>query len=261
MKVSVLGCGNLGHSIIEGFLKSGVFEASQIIGSDPDKEKLKEIEKLKVETTTDNKKAVKKTDIIFLAVKPSLVSKVLDELTLSDEKLLVSFAAGVSTNHISKHTKARIIRVMPNICGRVAEMASAYTLGPKTNEEDEKLVRNILNKLGETCKVEEKQMNTITGLSGSGPAYVFLFIKALKEAAEELGLPEKTAFKLAAQTVKGSSALVLDSDKNLEELIDIVCSPKGTTIEGMKVLRKKETKEALKEAVKAATERAEELSK
>lgn len=261
MRISVIGCGNLGGSFTKGLIKSKAFEPTEIIVSDLDEEKLQEFEEIGTRTTTDNKKASEKSDKIFIAVKPSLVGEVLEELELDSDKLVVSLAAGVSTTFLEVHTDAKVIRVMPNICGSVSEMASAYTLGSRAEQEDEKFVKNILKKLGETCKVEEPLMDAITGLSGSGPAYVFLVIAALKEAGTELGLSEKEALKLASQTVKGGGELVLRSDKNLEELVDMVCSPKGTTIEGVKVIQEAQVQEALKEAVRAAAERSEELSR
>lgn len=260
MKVSVIGCGNLGNSFIQGLLKSEALEPEEIVTSDPDEERLEEARKLGVKTTTNNKEAAKESDTVFLAVKPNLVGEVLNELELSEETLLISLAAGISTSYLQNQTEARVVRVMPNICGSVAEMASAYTLGKDVTEEDEKFIRDILNDLGKTVKVKEDFMDTVTGLSGSGPAYIFLVIKALKEAGAELGLSEEDALELAAQTVKGSGKLALESEKSLEELVDIVSSPKGTTIEGVKALEDEEVQKALKEAINAATKRAEELS-
>lgn len=260
MEISVIGCGNLGGSFIKGLVNSGV-EAAQITASDPDESKLEEIKKIGVKTTSDNEKAARVSDAVFLAVKPGLVDEVLDGMNLSEEKLLVSLAAGVSTDYIDKYTRARIVRVMPNICGSVSEMASAFTLGPRATSEDRELVENTLSGLGETVEVEEKLMNAVTGLSGSGPAYVFLFIEGLKKAGEEAGLPEEVALKLAAQTVRGSAELALESDKSLQDFVDMVCSPKGTTIEGVKVLERENIQKTLEDTVKAAAERAEELSR
>lgn len=261
MKIGIIGSGNLGSSFIKGLVKSKTIEPNNIIVADPVKEKLEEIKKLNVETTTNNKKVAKQSEKIFLAVKPDDISKVLEETNLSSDKLVISLAAGVPTTYLQKHTKARTIRVMPNLAGKITEMASAYTLGPNAKEEDEKFVEKILNQLGETVKVEEDLMDAVTGLSGSGPAYIFIIIQALRDAGKELGLSEESAFKLVVQTVKGSAELALESDKTLEEFIDMVCSPKGTTIEGVKILEDEKVREVFKKAVEAASERAEELSK
>lgn len=261
MKLGIIGCGNLGESFLRGLVKTGTKDFERIIVSDPDREKLEELEDLDVETTLDNEETAKKSEVILIAVKPKFVAEILEELELTGEKLLVSLAAGVSTEHLEEHTEARTIRVMPNICAGIGGMASAYTLGEKATEEDGELVGDILNRLGLSIKVEEELMDAVTGLSGSGPAYVFMVIDAMKQAGVELGIPEDKALKLAAQTVKGSGKLVLESDESLEELVDMVCSPKGTTIEGVKELENSEVQEALKKAVRAAAERSEELSR
>lgn len=261
MKATIIGCGNLGSSFTKGLLKSKVFESDEITVSDLDEEKLKKMEKLGVNTAQDNKEAIENSDIVFIAVKPDLVGEILNELNLSKNKLLVSLAAGVSTKFLKQHTNARIIRVMPNICGSVLEMASAYTLGENVTEDDEELVDDILNELGLSLKVDESLMDAVTGLSGSGPAYVFIIIEALKNSGEELGLSEEDAQTMAAQTLKGASELVLESDKDLEDLVDMVCSPKGTTIEGVKILNEEKVQNALEKAVKAAAERSKELSR
>ncbi|KXA89832.1 hypothetical protein AKJ57_04800 [candidate division MSBL1 archaeon SCGC-AAA259A05] len=261
MKVSIIGCGNLGGSFTEGLLKAGVFKPNEIIVSDIDEKKIEDIGELGVQTTTDNREAVEKSDAIFLAVKPDTVVNVLDELKLSEEKLLISLAAGVSTDFLQEHANARIIRVMPNICAGTAEMASAYTTAENNTEEDEEFVENLLNQMGHTIKVNEDLMDAVTGLSGSGPAYVLLVIDALKEAGEDLGISEDKALELAAQTVKGAGGWILSSGESIEKLIDRVCSPKGTTIEGIKVLETEKLKESLKKAVRSAAERSKELSK
>lgn len=261
MKIGVIGCGNLGTSLIKGFLESGKAKPEEIIGSDPDEKKLKELEGLGIKITTDNGEAIEESDVTLIAVKPSLVDEVLSELEASRKKLIVSVAAGISTDFLEKHTDARVIRVMPNICGRVGEMASCYTLGSSATRDDEEIVRGLLSDLGVTFKIDEELMDVATGLSGSGPAFVFLMIQGLRDAGVELGLSEEVALKLAAQTVKGSGEMTLDSGESLEELINMVSSPKGTTIEGVKVLKDQKTRQAFKEAVHAAVKRSKELSR
>jgi pyrroline-5-carboxylate reductase len=164
-------------------------------------------------------------------------------------KLVISAAAGVSTGFIEAHTKARVIRIMPNICGLVSEMASCFSLGTRASREDAKLVRGLLNKIGVGFEIDENLMDTVTGLSGSGPAYFYLIIKALRDAGVELGLSNEVALKLAAQTAKGAGEMALSSGK------------KGTTMEGLKVLEDRRISEALVAAVKAAAKRARELSR
>lgn len=261
MNIGLIGCGNLGESFLRGLLKTELVRSDQIIASDPDSERRNIIDKLGVETTEDNSRVVKKSDTIFLAVKPGVVPEVLDKLDISEETLLVSLAAGVPLDLLRKHTPARLVRVMPNICGRVGEMASAFTVEDSARKEDRETVSKILNRMGTAVEVEESSMDAVTGLSGSGPAYIFLIIDALIEAGKEQGLEDQEAFDLAIQTVKGGAELVKKSDKKISELIEVVSSPKGTTVEGMKVLEDFEAKKSIKKAVRAATKRSEELSR
>jgi pyrroline-5-carboxylate reductase len=262
MKVGIIGGGNLGSSLARGFLKSGALKTNEIIISDSDEEKLRELKKLGIQTTGDNKKLVKDCDTVFIAVKPDIVEFVLKEVEeFSKGRLFISVAAGVSTKFIEARTGARVVRVMPNICGAVAEMASCFSLGGRATPGDERLVERLLGSLGATFKVDEKLMDAVTGLSGSGPAYFYLFIKALQEAGVEFGLSSEVALKLAAQTAKGAGEMLLRTGASPDDLIKQVCTPKGTTIEGIKVLKNRKVVEAIKEAVKAAAKRAKELSR
>ena len=262
MKVGFIGCGNLGGSLIKGLLNAGALQAEEIIASDVSDEKLGELGKFGIETTTDSKKLVEHCDIIFITVKPDIVESVREETKeFSKGKLFVSGAAGVSTKFIEARTRARVIRVMPNICGLVGEMASCFSLGTGTSREDEELVEKFLAAMGTTFKVDEKLMDAVTGLSGSGPAYFYFIVQALQEAGVELGLSREIALKLAAQTAKGAGEVILREGKTLEELTGMVCTPKGTTIEGLKVLEERKVADALRDAVKAAARRAKELSR
>lgn len=262
MKVGFIGCGNLGSSLIKGLLNTGALRAEELVASDVSDEKLGKLGKFGIETTTDSKKLVEHCDVIFIAVKPDVVESVLEETKESSKgKLFVSVAAGVSTKFIEARTRARVIRVMPNICGLVGEMASCFSLGTRASREDEELIEKLLAGMGMTFKVDEKLMNVVTGLSGSGPAYFYFIVQALQEAGVELGLSSEIALKLAAQTAKGAAEVILREGKTLEELTGMVCTPKGTTIEGIKVLEGRKVAGALRDAVKAAAKRAKELSR
>lgn len=260
MRISVIGCGNLGTSLIRGFIKSGVIKPENMTASDPDRTKLGKLEKLGLKTTTDNQTAVERSNVIILSVKPGHVRGILEKLDTSNEKLIISTAAGVSTKSIERYTDARIIRIMPNICSRVNQMAAAYTLGRDATEEDEKTLKNLMSELGMTVRINEELMDAVTALSASGPAFVLLIIKAMKKAGIELGLKEDIAHALASQTVKGTGELALNSEEGLQELIDIITTPNGTTIQGMDILEKERTHKAFGKAVKAAAERARQLS-
>ncbi|MGQ9788184.1 MAG: pyrroline-5-carboxylate reductase [Candidatus Hadarchaeaceae archaeon] len=262
MKVGVIGGGNLGSSLLRGFLKSNALNQNEIIASDSDETKANKLAKLSIAVTNDNRKLVRESDLVFIAVKPDLVESVLKEVAdLSEGKLFVSVAAGVSTSYIEERTRARVVRAMPNICGSVLQMASAYSPGSRTTAEDERILKQLFGKLGIVFRVEEKLLGAVTGLSGSGPAFFFYLIKAVQDAGIELGLPRDVSFKLAAQTARGASEILLTSEEKIDELISRVCTPHGTTIEGMKILEEKKVAAAIKEAVKAAARRAEELSR
>ena len=262
MKVGIIGCGNLGSSLIKGLLNVEALRSEEIMASDLREEKLSEFKKLGTATTTDNKKLVKLCETIFIAVKPDVVESVLNETReFSENKLFVSVAAGVSTKFIEARTKARVVRAMPNLCGAVGEMASCFSPGSRASREDEELVQNLLGSVGLTFKIDEKLMDAVTGLSGSGPAYFYFIMQALQEAGVELGISSEVALKLAAQTAKGAGETILRGEKTPQELTKQVCTPKGTTIEGLKVLEKRKVADALKDAVKAAARRAKELSR
>jgi len=259
MKVGFIGAGNMGSSLARGLLKSGTLKAKEIMASDPSGERLRGLKKLGIQTTTDNKKLVNYCNVVFISVKPAVVESVLKEVEeVSGGKLFVSLAAGVSTKFIKDRTSGRVVRVMPNIGGKVGEMASCFSLGKGATRGDQKLVERLLGSVGVTFKVEEKLMGAVTGVSGSGPAYFAYIIKAMAEAGEEMGLPKDISLALAAQTAKGTGELL--KSEAPDELIQKVCTPKGTTIEGMKVLEKRGVAEAVKDAAKASAKRARELS-
>jgi len=262
VKVGGIGCGNLGSSLIKGLIGAKALRSEEIMASDVSEERLRVLKKLGIQTTNNNRELVRFCDTVFIAVKPNIVEAVLKETEeFSEDKLFVSVAAGVSTKFVEARTKARVVRVMPNICGAVGEMASCFSLGSRASREDGKLVEKLLGSVGMTFKVDEELMDAVTGLSGSGPAYFYFIVKSLQEAGVELGLSSEVALKLAAQTAKGASEVILREGKTHEELINMVCTPRGTTIEGLKVLEEGQVAKALKDAVKAAAKRARELSK
>lgn len=262
MRFGFIGCGNLGSSLVKGLLAQRALGPEQVMVSDVDPSKMEGLKGLGVRTTSRNRELAEVSDVIFIAVKPGEVGKVLEEIgELDPRKLLVSVAAGVSIGFLERRTRARVIRVMPNICCLVGQMASCFSAGERATEEDRALIKGLLGKLGETFEIKEELMDAVTGLSGSGPAYVYLLAKAMEEAGTELGLPKEISLRLAAQTIKGAGEMVLSSGRGLEELISMVCSPKGTTIEGLRVLEDRRVVQALKDAVKAAAKRAKELSR
>ena len=250
VRTSVIGCGNMGSALVRGLSKSG---NHTVIACDLDPDALAAVADDSDETTDDIGRAAE-ADVVFLAVKPDIVEAVLDELDLTADQTLVSIAAGVPTDFVEARTDANVVRIMPNLAAETRDMAAAAT-GKVTDE-----VRELLDDVGEFAEIEESQMDIATAVNGSGPAFVFYFIQAMRDAGIESGLDPEDAQTLAAQTFKGAAEIVLASDESLEDLIDAVCSPKGTTIEGMEVLWDSDADVALKEAVAAAERRSKELA-
>lgn len=249
--VSVIGCGNMGGALVRGLVTAG-YENITVYDVDP--AALETVASFDVQTTTDPSDATD-ADLIFLVIKPALVGPVLEELDIGQEKTVVSIAAGVSTDVVANHTDAAVVRLMPNLAAEWGEMAGAVT-GDTINDE----VIAALDAIGEVVELDEQQMHTATAVNGSGPAFVFYLIKAMQDAGIAQGLAPSEARILAAQTFKGAAETVLQSDESIESLIDAVCSPKGTTIEGMAVLEDSDIAETITEAVVAAEQRAEELA-
>ncbi len=249
--VSVIGCGHMGSALIKGLAKSG---EHHIIASDIDPDAIAAVAEYATETTTD---AAEATDspIVFAALKPDIISMVVADLDLSPDQTLVSTAAGVTTDELKKHTDANVVRIMPNVAAASRNMAAAMT-GDDIPAE----VIALLEEVGVVVEVDEAKMDVTTAVNGSGPAFVFYLIQAMQEAGIESGLDPEDARVLAAQTFKGAAKIVLDSDEELDSLIDAVCTPGGTTIEGMKILRESDAAAAVTEAVQAAERRSRELA-
>ena len=249
-RISVIGCGNMGGAFIKGLAGSEHY----VIGCDVDESVLATIEDYCDETTTDSSVA-ETADVVILAVKPDLVGVVLSDLDLDADQTLISIAAGVSTDIIESQTDARVVRIMPNLAAQYGMMAAAVTESTITDE-----VRAILSEVGEFVEIPESQMDIATAVNGSGPAFVFYLINAMADAGVDGGLDPEDARVLAAQTFKGAAETVLNSDESIEDLIDAVCSPNGTTIEGMESLWDSTVETDVGQAVAAAEERSEELA-
>lgn len=248
--VSIIGCGNMGGALVRGLARGGDHE---VIAYDVDPEALERVAPYG-ETTTDIEEAARAA-VVIVAVKPDLVGTVLADLSLSPSQTLVTIAAGVPRSFVAERTAASVVRIMPNLAAETATMAAAVAW-----DEPDEDVREILEDLGEYVEIDESLMDVATALNGSGPAFVFYLIAALADAATERGLPSEAARVLAAQTFKGAAETVLRSDRSIDDLIDAVCSPKGTTIEGMEVLWDSDVEAVLGDTLGAATERSAELA-
>ncbi|HHT9125227.1 MAG TPA: pyrroline-5-carboxylate reductase [Candidatus Brocadiia bacterium] len=253
-----IGGGKMGEALVKGILKAKLSSADKIIVGDPLKERVLLLEKeTGIKTTQNNKEIVQNADLIILAVKPNTVGGVLKELkdSITKKHLIVSIAAGIPIAFIESSLKpgCRVIRVMPNTPCLVGETAAGFALGTNATEADGKLVSTILSAVGKCFLLDEKLLDTVTGLSGSGPAFVYMVIEALSDGGVKMGLTRDVATKLAAQTVLGSAKMVLESGIHIGELKDFVTSPGGTTIEGIHALEKGGLRTALIDAVEAAT--------
>lgn len=265
-RIAVIGAGNMGSALLKGMLRMPRAKPELFIVSDKDSSRLKPLAKeFKVKTTDSNRKAVKGADIIILAVKPQVLDSVLDEIKgeLREGQAIISVVAGARTDHISSSLKKRIsvVRAMPNISALVGESATAISKGKHSSKADMKLAREILESVGLVVEVQESLMDAVTGLSGSGPMYVFLIAEGLSDAGVKVGLSRETASKLAVQTLLGAAKMLRDTGKHPAELKDLVTSPGGTSIAALHSLEKSGLKGTLIDAVEAATKRSAELGR
>ena len=264
-KIGMIGTGNMGQALIDGLIASGSAQMENIICSDASERQLDAIrEKYAVQTTTDNIAVVKAADIIIYAIKPQIMAAVLKETAdfLDMRKLIISIAAGVPMAAIESllDKDLRLIRVMPNVAVAVKEGATAIAAGGKATEEDIQLAMAIFDSVGKSIFLKENYLrDAITGLSGSGPAYIFMIVDALADAGVKMGLSRKDAQVLASQTILGSAKLLLETKSHPGELKDSVTSPGGTAIAGLHTLEKGGLRTTLINAVEAATNRSKEL--
>ena len=267
-KIAFIGAGNMAEAMVKGLITSELVPKEDITVSDASPHRLLHMKKTyDVGALTDNIKAVKGRDVVILAVKPKDVEKVLLEIssTFTSKQVLISIAAGVTVERIEKALgkKPRVIRVMPNTPALVQEGAAALFAGKNCRPEDAETAKKLLSAI---CKVvvsvaDEKLMDAVTGLSGSGPAYIFLMLEALSDAGVRVGLSRDDSFTLAAQTMVGGAAMALQTREPLSRLKDMVTSPGGTTITGIQKLEEGGVRAALYAAVEAATKRSQELGK
>ncbi len=261
-----IGGGNMAEAMIRGLLKARLLGPDDILVSDVAPERLAYLQQtFGVRTSQDNAEVAGKADIVLFAVKPQIMSPVLDGLldVITEQKVLISIAAGISTRFITEKFpgKVRVVRVMPNTPALVLEGASALAPGADAMPEDLELAKRLFAAVGKVVVVEEVLMDAVTGLSGSGPAYIFLIIDALSDAGVKVGLSRKVAQLLAAQTVLGAARMVLETHKHPGELKDMVTSPGGTAIAGLHTLEAGGLRTTLINAVEAATRRSMELGR
>jgi pyrroline-5-carboxylate reductase len=261
-----IGAGKMATALAQGWLNAGLIDASQCWASDPYLDARQSFQRATgIETYDDNNKVVASSNVILLAVKPQNIVAVLAQLQdqIKTHHLVVSIAAGATISQINDGLGGnhRVVRVMPNTPALVQACAAAYCPSEKATHNDVALVDRLLNSVGMAVQVEEHLLDAVTGLSGSGPAYVFTIIEALSDGGVLMGLPRSVATKLAAQTLFGSAKMVLETNQHPAVLKEQVTSPGGTTIAGLQALEKGNLRAALIEAVAAATRRSQELGK
>jgi pyrroline-5-carboxylate reductase len=264
LTIGFLGAGKMATALAKGVVSAGLVKPSQIRASDPVPGALASFAKeTGAKTTTSNTAVVQFANVIILAVKPANVAELLEEIrpSLTPRHLVISIAAGVPIAKLENGlgAGARVIRVMPNTPALVSASATAYALGKAATGADAALAQRFFSSVGLVFQVKESLLDAVTGLSGSGPAYVYLIIEALSDGGVASGLPRDIATKLAAQTVYGSAKMVLETGQHPGALKDMVTSPGGTTIEGLHELEKGKVRGVLINAVRAATEKSRKL--
>jgi pyrroline-5-carboxylate reductase len=263
-KLSVLGAGKLGGILLRAYLKQGLFRAKNVTATVKHGEKAAALTKeLGVSVTSDNRAAVKDADIVLLGVKPQVVAEVLKEIApeIGAKAVVISVAASVPTSYLEQHLgdRAAVVRAMPNTPAAVGCGMTGICRGAHAGAEHLEIARAMFDAVGRTVVVDEKNMDAVTGLSASGPAFAYIILESLAEAGVKVGLPRDVATLLAAQTMKGSASVVLETGDHPALLKDAVTTPAGCTIDGILELEEGKLRVTLIKAVVKATSRAGEL--
>jgi pyrroline-5-carboxylate reductase len=263
-KLAVIGAGKLGGILLRAYLKQGLFSPERVSATVRHGDRAATLSKdLDVVVTSDNRKAVAGADIVLLCVKPQVIREVLDEIRpeIGEEALVISVAASVPTRYIEQHLdpKLPVVRAMPNTCSVVGCGMTAICPGTHATAEHLEVARAMFDAVGRTVVVDEKHIDAVTGLSASGPAFVYIILESLAEAGVKVGLPRNVATLLAAQTMKGSASVVLETGDHPALLKDAVTTPAGCTIDGILELEEGKLRVTLIKAVVKATQRAGEL--
>ncbi len=264
LTIGFLGAGKMATALAKGFLHAGLVTGKQLIASDVSEAACSAFAKeTGAKTTNSNPDVAKFADVLILAVKPDQVAGALDDIRdeVTEKHLLISIAAGVTLARLEAGlgADARIIRVMPNTPALVGASATGFALGKSAIPADAELAKKLFSAVGVAFQVKESLLDAVTGLSGSGPAYVYLFIESLSDGGVAAGLPRDIATKLAAQTVLGAAQMVLETGQHPGALKDMVTSPGGTTIEGLHELEKGKLRGTVMSAVRAATDKSKKL--
>jgi len=259
--VAVIGAGKIGEAVARVLAKSA--KVSQVLVTKRNTATLRTPLPQKIHVSTDNAASAKRADVVIVAVKAADAKNVLDAISAQTRgKIVISFMAAISLSRLKRRLpRAKVVRAMTNMAAMVGEAATAYSPGPNLAEEDMETVRFLLGRLGESVELPESQLDAVTALSGSGPAYIAILIDALVTAGLKVGLPRDTAFRLATQTLVGTAKLLRETGMGTTELRDAVTTPAGTTIAGIYELEKGSFRTSVINAVEAATQAAERVAK
>lgn len=264
MKIGFIGTGNMGNAIINGLIASKFVSEKEINIFDLNDDKIKKIsEKYSVNSLQNETEIVENSDIIILAVKPDVYSPVLKKIKdkIKKNKIIITIAAGVTIDDVEKIVgkDKKIVRTMPNTPAQVMEGMTAAAFNKNINSEEKEIIFGLLNSFGESIEIEEKLMHTFTAISGSLPAYVYIFAEALSDGGVLEGMPREKTYKIIAQAIKGSVEMMLKTGKHPGILKDEVTSPGGTTIEALKVLENGNFRGTLINAVSKCTEKSKKM--
>lgn len=264
MKIGLIGLGNMAKAMIGGILDQGIAAPRDLIGSSATQKTADAVaQRFGMETTLDNRKVAREADVLILAVKPQIFPDVIAQIrdVVSDETMIISAAAGKTTAYIEQEfgKTIRLARCMPNTPALVGEGCTGVCFNEQAAGGDKELTLKLLGSFGKAIEVPERLMDTVGAVSGSSPAFVFMFIEAMADAAVLGGMPRSQAYEFAAQAVLGSAKLVLETGKHPAELKDMVCSPGGTTIEGVRILEQNGMRGTVMEALRGCIEKSRKL--
>lgn len=259
MKLGFIGTGNMASAIMGGIIKNQIIPANEIIGADVMEAGRKRVkEQFGIQVTADNHEVVKNSDVVILSVKPQFYAEVIAEIKddVREDQIIITIAPGKTLAWLKEQfgKNVKIVRTMPNTPALVGEGMTAACPNEFMTEEEITYVRTLLESFGRVEIIPERLMDVVVSVSGSSPAYVFMFIEAMADAAVSGGMPRAQAYQFAAQAVLGSAKMVLETGKHPGELKDMVCSPAGTTIEAVRVLEEKGFRSSVIEAMKTCEE-------
>ncbi len=264
MKLGFIGCGNMASAIMGGVIRNGIFRPEEMIGADSYKTALDKVsETLGIQVTTDNRRVAEECEVLVLSVKPQFYEEVIAQIrsAVDENKIIITIAPGKTLEWLGQKFEkpVKIVRTMPNTPALVGEGITAACANVQVSEEELAYVCSILRGFGEVEVIPEHLMDVVVSVSGSSPAYVFMMIEAMADAAVADGMARAQAYRFASQAVLGSAKMVLETGKHPGELKDMVCSPGGTTIEAVRVLEEKGFRSSLFEAMKACAKKAREM--